>query len=284
MSRKKSGESLRQRSSSSKQIRSTVSERYHQMRTLRDAGMTSDDIGHALGMSPRTVRSQLQHYRADPQRRKRASAFDPYATYVRQRWEAGYRNGRLLWQEIAKQGYPVTMRTVYHYLATLRHASPPVRTARRRPAVPPPPLLRVPSPEQRALLHRYTLTQLQWFIVTWPETLTVEQRDHLTWHCQSHSTLALVVELVRRFRQLVYQSMEQDLDEWATRCETGPVPELVWFARGLRAEWPHVVAGFTHTASNGQTEGCVNKLKAIKRQMYGRAGFPLLRQRVLHAA
>jgi transposase len=62
------------------------------------------------------------------------------------------------------------------------------------------------------------------------------------------------------------------------------VPELVRFARGLRAEWPHVVAGFTHTASNSQTEGCVNKLKAIKRQMYGRAGFPLLRQRVLHAA
>jgi transposase len=68
-------------------------ERYQQMQTMRDTGMTSDQIGHALGLSPRTVRSQLQHYRADPQRRKRASAFDPYAAYIRHRWEAGCHNG-----------------------------------------------------------------------------------------------------------------------------------------------------------------------------------------------
>jgi transposase len=145
-------------------------------------------------------------------------------------------------------------------------------------------MIHAPLPEQRALLRRYTVTQLQWFIVAWPETLTTEQRDHLAWLCQSHSTLAVTVELVQRFRQLVHQGTEPSLDAWATQCESSPVPELVRFARGLRAEWPHVVTGLTHPASNGQTEGSVNKLKVIKRQIYGRAGFPLLRQRVLHAA
>jgi transposase len=258
-------------------------ERYEQLRMMRDAGMKSEDIGQALRISPRTVRYQLQHYRPDSQRRKRRTAFDPYADYVRQRWEAGCRNGRLLWQEIAEQGYPGTLRTLYRYLVTLRPERPPRRTRRRRPAVAPPPTIHAPSAEQRSRLRRYTLTQLQWFIVAWSETLTVDQRDHLTWLCESHSALAVAIDLVRQFRHLIHQSTKQDLDDWATRCESSPVPELVRFVRGLRAEWPHVVAGFTHQASNGQTEGQVNKLKAIKRQIYGRAGFPLLRQRILHA-
>jgi transposase len=128
------------------------------------------------------------------------------------------------------------------------------------------------------------VTQLQWFAVAWPEALTTEQRDHLTWLCQSHSTLALVVDLVRQFRRLIQQGTEQSLNDWVIQCESSYVRELIRFVRRLRAEWPQVVAGMTHPASNGQTEGQVNKLKAIKRQMYGRAGFPLLRQRVLHAA
>lgn len=55
------------------------------------------------------------------------------------------------------------------------------------------------------------------------------------------------------------------------------------FAQGLQRDKEEVLAGLTLVYSNGQVEGQITKLKLLKRTMYGRAGFPLLRQRVLHA-
>ena len=60
--------------------------------------------------------------------------------------------------------------------------------------------------------------------------------------------------------------------------------ELRTFATGLKSDYDAVKAGLTTTWSNGQLEGQVNRLKLIKRQMYGRAKFDLLRQRVLYTA
>lgn len=60
--------------------------------------------------------------------------------------------------------------------------------------------------------------------------------------------------------------------------------ELRRFAQGLLLDIDAVRAGLTLQWSNGQTEGQINRLKTLKRQMYGRAGFVLLRQRLLHSA
>jgi transposase len=59
--------------------------------------------------------------------------------------------------------------------------------------------------------------------------------------------------------------------------------ELNSFVSGLERDKAAVLAGLTLVYSNGQVEGQITKLKLIKRQMYGRAGFALLRQRMLHA-
>jgi transposase len=61
------------------------------------------------------------------------------------------------------------------------------------------------------------------------------------------------------------------------------LPELQSFASGVEKDKAAVKAGLTWSINNGMVEGHVTKLKLIKRQMYGKAGFPLLRQRVLHA-
>ena len=73
-------------------------------------------------------------------------------------------------------------------------------------------------------------------------------------------------------------------DAWLTRATTSEITELDRFARGLTDDRAAVEAGLIQEWSNGQTEGQVNKLKLLKRQMYGRASFDLLRRRVLHAA
>jgi transposase len=77
---------------------------------------------------------------------------------------------------------------------------------------------------------------------------------------------------------------DRGVDAWLTRATTSEIPELDRFARGLTDDRAAVEAGLSQKWSNGQTEGQVNKFKLLKRQMYGRANFDLLRRRVLHAA
>ena len=73
------------------------------------------------------------------------------------------------------------------------------------------------------------------------------------------------------------------LDGWLEQVAQSGLPELQSFAAGIERDKTAVQAGLSWHINNGQTEGHVTKLKLIKRQGYGRAGFPLLRKRVLHA-
>ena len=68
---------------------------------------------------------------------------------------------------------------------------------------------------------------------------------------------------------------------WITAARASGVEELARFAAGLLPDFPAIEAGFTLPWSQGQTEGQTNRLKMIKRMLYGRASFDLLRQMVL---
>ena len=88
--------------------------------------------------------------------------------------------------------------------------------------------------------------------------------------------------LVRDFATCFSRCGER-LEAWASRAEANPVSELRGFAKGLRKDWAAVTAGLTVSYSSGPVEGHVNRIKMIKRQMYGRAKPDLLRKRVLLA-
>ena len=75
----------------------------------------------------------------------------------------------------------------------------------------------------------------------------------------------------------------EHLEAWASRAEASPVSELRGLAKGLRRDWAAVTAGLTVSDSSGAVEGHVNRIKMLKRQMYGRAKPDLLRKRVLLA-
>src|SRR6185437_4472806 len=101
--------------------------------------------------------------------------------------------------------------------------------------------------------------------------LEEQEVEQLTWLCQAHGTLATLSTLVQRFRRLLRERQGEALDGWIADCQASGIPELVSFATGLLREHDWVVAGVTHSASNGPTEGANTKLKVIKRTMYGRA-------------
>jgi transposase len=75
----------------------------------------------------------------------------------------------------------------------------------------------------------------------------------------------------------------EDLDDWLAMALASQIPVFRSFVAGIERDKEAVKAGLTLPISNGIVEGKVHKLKLIKRMGYGRAGFPLLRQRVLHA-
>jgi transposase len=91
-------------------------------------------------------------------------------------------------------------------------------------------------------------------------------------------------QLVQDFMRMLRNRQGERLDGWIEKARDSGIDELRRFVAGLVADHAAVQTGLTLTWSNGQVEGHVNRLKLLKRQMYGRANFDLLRQRVLHAA
>jgi transposase len=90
--------------------------------------------------------------------------------------------------------------------------------------------------------------------------------------------------LAQQFVTLLKERNAQPLETWLWDCQMSGISDLVTFAQGLEKEGSALHSAFTLPYSNGPVEGKINKLKYIKRSMYGRSGFPLLRQRVLKAA
>ncbi len=82
---------------------------------------------------------------------------------------------------------------------------------------------------------------------------------------------------------MVKERDSQRLASWLRACQTSEISDLMTFAQSLELEGPALQAAFTLSWSNGPGEGKINKLKERKRSMYGRSGFPLLRQKVLKA-
>jgi len=119
--------------------------------------------------------------------------------------------------------------------------------------------------------------------------MTFKEEQRLDWQ-QSYidqrgpqdPQIALTYELMKEFTTMLREREGEHLDEWLARVEAEGVSELQSFAQGLKKDYDAVKAGLTLKWSNGQAEGQVNRLKFLKRQMYGRGSFQLLRKRVLH--
>ena len=99
--------------------------------------------------------------------------------------------------------------------------------------------------------------------------------------CRIEPVVAEVRSLAREFLGLMHRRRPREFDRWLQRLSRCSAPEMRSFARSLQHDLAAVRAAFTLPWSNGQTEGHVNRLKFLKRQMYGRASVELLRIRVL---
>jgi transposase len=119
--------------------------------------------------------------------------------------------------------------------------------------------------------------------MTRPRRLSPEDQARLTAILSNCPELAAVTARVREFAVLMTQRRGHDLESWMTAATATGDAALRSFVTGLRADQDAVTAGLTHQWSSGAVEGHINRVKMLKRQMYGRASPDLLRRRILLA-
>ena len=238
---------------------------------LKGEGWTAEAIAHHLGMRRASVFRNPRH-KMFPERERRADAgrslLDPWQDAVLGHWNSSRRDGRGLFRLLRQQGYRGSYATLSRYLHRLRRAQGGV-SERERPWQSPPVLAAVP----RRILTPRAAT---WLVLRRAEKQSVEDQALLACMRQQSPDLEEAVGLAEAFTALVRDRAPDRLDPWLKRAADGAVQQLQRFAKRLSADYGAVRAALTLAWSNGSAEGQINRLKSLKRQMYGRAGFDLL--------
>jgi transposase len=251
--------------------------RQAQIIARRQHGVRLVDIARQVGMAQRTVRAWLKAGRvpyARP-RRPRAHRLDPSKPSLLERWPGGCRSGAQLERERRARGYAGSRRGVYRYLAPLGPATPPAgggaAATPGRGAAPPPPACPTLSP-QRAV----------WRFFRRPGDLEDDEREALTPLRPASPRAETASHLVGAFLHMVRERAGHQLDAWLKAAEESQLDAFASCAAGRCRDTDAVLAGLTLPWRNGPLEGQLNRLKLSKRRMDGRAGFDLLRLRLLH--
>ncbi len=234
---------------------------------LQEQGMTQGTIAQQIGVSLNTVRRWLVSGCPETARGPYVSRLDPYLPYIFQRWAQGCHNIAQLFRELVARGYRGSYASVHDNI--VRRLQFDSRKTPSDSSSKPPPL---PTPRQATFVF-----------LRRPEKLRTEEQETLVKLCQIDPEVDQAYDLVQQFARMLRTRTGELLDAWLAQVESSKLPELKSFAAGIEKDKDAVRAGLTWWINNGMVEGHVTKLKLIKRQGYGKAGFPLLRKRVLHA-
>jgi transposase len=251
-------------------------ERYQTIQHLYQQGWTMVAIADQLGITRKTVRRYLDmpHGPAPQRHSHRRSILDPYKPYLLERWNAGCYTAMQLFREVQGQGFRGTDGTVRRYLTQVRKACgllPYSRNAADQST----------SDALGGTLP--SLTSLCWWVLRKEESREDDEEQSVEQLRHGHAELDSAITLAREFASMVRKRQVEQFDSWLERASSSGLAAFRSFATGLRQDEAAVRAALSLPYSNGPTEGNINRLKCLKRQMYGRAKLDLLRQRLLAA-
>jgi transposase len=249
---------------SEKKIITRTTQRYTQIQDLRAKGESIAAISRSLHLDIQTVRrfahaSGLEELLAKTA--ERASVLDGFTDWLHQRWSQGCTDAAQLTKELKAQGYAGSDQTVRRYLRPFRQGRP----------TPPP----GPTPP--------TVREVTGWILRHPDSLDPEEQMRLKEVLARCRHLEAASGHAAAFAEMLTGRHGDRLDGWIAAVEADDLPGLHSFTTGLRRDHQAVTNGLTLPYSSGAVEGNVNRIKMLKRQMYGRASFDLLRKRVLLA-
>ncbi|WP_429641972.1 ISL3 family transposase [Skermanella aerolata] len=237
--------------------------RFDEVVALDAKGWSRSRIARTLGLDRGTVHDWLKAGRLPSwQQPSGDSTVEVHGDYLRRRWDEGCHNGVRLWRELRERGFTGGASTVRDWLRRLRAATP--QPAGSMPA------WKTPSGRRAA-----------WLVVADPDEIDEKERKFVDALIAGSAELADLIALAREFRAMVREQQADRLDHWLRLAEK---TALAGFVGSLKRDLAAVRAGLSLPWSTGPVEGQICRLKTIKRTMYGRAGFDLLRHRVLEAA
>ena len=190
----------------------------------------------------------------------RTSKLNLFKPHLDQHHDGGHGSITRLFREITALGYDGSYPVVRDYLSG------------HQPARAPPP----PAPP--------TVRDVTNWLTRHPDSLTEDERPRLKAVLDRCPELQAASGQVRAFATMIAELTGQDLPQWIAAAREAGLPAIASFARGLEQDLDAVTNGLTMRWGSGPVEGRVNHIKMVKRQMFGRAGLPLLRKRVLLTA
>lgn len=237
--------------------------RHAAVHELLDKGVGISAVADALGMDRKTVRRYAKASAAGDMlttpARHRDTKLQPFLAHLHRRWNEGCTDAARLHAEIRELGYRGSQRSVRRCLQPVRASSQPA------PPVPTGPRVR----------------QVVGWIIRKPDNLDENEQFQLKQVLARCPELDAVHACVRAFAAMMDADDGNRLDGWIEQADATGLAPLRSFARGLRADHDAVVPGISLSWNSGPVEGHVNRIKMIKRQMFGRASFSLLRKRIL---
>ena len=198
------------------------------------------------------------------------SRWDRHREWIDARIAEGNTNASDVYRQLTARGFYGSYSSVQRYVRRRLGAAgrKRERVNAARPSDPPP-----PSPRQLSF---------EW--VRRPEDRKPSEQRRIDAIRAGSDELATALGLADEFADMLRKRSCGTLSDWLVKGEASSCPEIRRFAEGIRRDEAAVLAAVTERWSNGPVEGHVNRLKMIKRQMYGRAGFRLLMARVVNAA
>jgi transposase len=247
-------------------------ERYERVRQLHEDGTPLRQIARDVAMSVKTVRRYIAGSGCPDWKpgRQRPTRVDAYTEHVDRQIAAGCRNAAAVYRELAAQGCPASAAAVLRFF-NRRLAAAGQKRERVNAAGPAPTAL----PSARKLAFDFIRRSED------REPAADQRLDRIR---GVNAEVAAALRLADEFVAMVRARSGTGLADWLSRAAETTAAEMRGFVGGICQDKAAVQAGLTEAWSNGPVEGHVNRLKVIKRTMYGRAGFALLRARVLHAA
>jgi transposase len=245
------------------QRREKRKEQYEAIKAAQQSGLNKSAIAQQFGVSRTTVRRLLKAEEF-PERapRRRRTALAPFCDYLKKRWEEGCHNASQLCRELRKQGYTGQRSRIKEYVHPWR--------------------AEVPAPRKGGATRKLpNLRSVAFWLTKLPEQRKTTEQVWVSVVTGAQPEIATAEKLGKEFRDLFRNRDGDGLDAWLKASDASGIPELKGFAAGIQRDHAAVRAGIIQTWSNGQVEGQVHRLKLLKRQMYGRASFDLLRARVL---
>jgi transposase len=242
-------------------------------------GWTAAAIAQQVGLSLRTVQRDLRSATFAGRRRRSdlgESVLNPYKPYLLERWNAGCHTAMRLLRDLRQRGYAGGYGLVAAYVRRLRQAqglAPGYRSVRQS-------LPAVAEPSCRPLTPRRTA----WLVLRRAEQRTTAETQQLAQLQAQSVEVAEAITLAQDFATLIRQRQPEALDAWLQRVTASAPEAMRRFALGLYEDYVAVKAGVTLPWSTGPVEGHINRLKMLKRQMFGRAHLDLLSRRFVLAS